>query len=67
VNPAWDYMNQVSHFIDGPRMYAADGVRRFNGNFTEYSHAFCIDTNDKPTIKRLLEAFAVNQTLEVSQ
>lgn len=46
-------------FIDGDRLYHADGVFRFFGNFLTVSHVFNIDTNHKPTIellKRLIDA-----------
>jgi len=68
VNPDWDWSASpdVPHYIDGPRMYAADGVRRFSGNFENLSHAFCVDTNHEPTIKRLFEALQLNRKL-VSQ
>lgn len=62
-NPKWDRWNRESNeerYIDGPRLYACDGVVRFSGNFEHYAHAFGIDTNHKPTIKALMAAIAKN-------
>ncbi len=61
-NPDWTSADgdSVPHYIDGPRMYAADGVYRFHGNFEEYSYAFGIDTNHKPTIDALTAAMHAN-------
>jgi len=47
-------------FIDGPRMYECNGVYRFSGNFANLSHAFCIETNHKPTIDALVTAMQNN-------
>lgn len=59
------FINQATtpdqaEYIDGPRMYAADGVWRFAGNFEDYSHAFGIDTNHGPTIAALKAAMDAN-------
>lgn len=51
------------HYIDGPRLYAEDGVYRFFGNFLEVSHVFSIDTNHKPTIDALVAAIEANKEL----
>jgi hypothetical protein len=61
-NPEWNRWDnrQVEQFIDGPRMYAADGVVHFSGNFANFAHSFRIDTNHRPTIDALLEAIAKN-------
>lgn len=40
-------------WIDGQRMYEADGVVSFNGNFVEYSYGFSIYTNYNPLIELL--------------
>ena len=40
-------------WIDGPRLYEADGVISFNGNFIEYSHGYSIYTNYEPLIQIL--------------
>jgi hypothetical protein len=53
-------MNGQPKYIDGPRIYAADGVVRFFGNFKDLSHVFTIDTNHQPTIERLKEAIGAN-------
>jgi len=55
------------HYIDGPRMYRVDGVYSFSGNFLEYSHAFGIDTNHKPTIDLLVSLFEANFASEPYQ
>jgi len=62
-NPDWCMGSGKPHYIDGPRMYAVDGVFRFCGNFETVSHAFGIDTNHKPTIDALAAAFARNREL----
>lgn len=54
-------------YIDGPRMYRVDGVWRFSGNFAELSHAFCIDTNHRPTIEALRAAFTANKARDWSK
>ena len=60
-NPDWYFGSDAEKWIDGPRMYAEDGVFRFHGNFDELSHAFCIDTNHKPTIDALVSAIENNR------
>lgn len=47
-------------FIDGERLYQADGVVRFSGNFEHYSFAFGIDTNHDDTTHALIEAIRWN-------
>lgn len=59
-NPEWNWENNVPKYIDGPRLYACDGVVRFFGNFLAVSHVFNIDTNDKPTIDALIAAIDAN-------
>jgi hypothetical protein len=54
------------HWIDGPRLYEADGVYGFFGNFLEVSHVFNIDTNHKPTIDALISAIGANKELPAS-
>ena len=65
VNPAWTWGSgpDVPHYIDGDRMYAADGVVRFSGNFEAYSWSFCIETNHQPTIDAILKAIELNRSL----
>jgi hypothetical protein len=62
-NPDWNYFCDpaIPRYIAGPRMYEAEGVTRFNGNFEDYSHAFGIDTNDLETIRALKQAFIANR------
>lgn len=62
-NPEWRRGSDQPLYIDGPRMYAYDGVVRFSGNFETYSHSFNIDTNHKPTIDALVAAIEKNRTL----
>jgi hypothetical protein len=54
------------HWIDGPRLYACDGVYRFGGNFLNLSHGFSVDTNHKPTINALIAAIEANKNLPES-
>jgi hypothetical protein len=63
VNPEWGYQDLVPYFIDGPRLYACNGVVRFSGNFENYSYAFGVDTNHKPTIEALMLAVGKNASL----
>jgi hypothetical protein len=51
-------------WIDGPRLYACDGVHSYFGNFYTYSHGFNIDTNDPETIAQLNAAIRANQATE---
>lgn len=62
-NPAWHHGcdPSIERWIDGERMYAADGVVRFHGNFEKYAFAFGIDTNHKPTIDTLMAAIENNR------
>lgn len=62
-NPEWHYGSTAERYIDGPRMYAADGVVRFSGNFENVSNGFCIDTNHQPTINTLMAAIKSNDAL----
>lgn len=64
-NPGWTWANDVPRWIDGPRMYACEGVVRFVGNFLTYSHGFSIDTNDPDTIATLTRAIELNAHIEV--
>lgn len=61
-NPNWthDSKRGVPQFIDGPRLYAAECVVRFSGNFLTYSHVFTIDTNDQETIDELKHLIDAN-------
>lgn len=59
----WDKDSKEEQYIDGPRMYACDGVVRFSGNFERYAFAFGIDTNHKPTIEALLSAIRANESI----
>lgn len=52
-NPNWKWGAGEPRWVDGPRLYACDGVVRFTGNFLEISHGFRIDTNDPATICQL--------------
>lgn len=61
-NPNWTLGSSEPRWINGPRLYECNGVVRFFGNFSEYSHGFCIDTNDLETIDALSDAIAVNFT-----
>lgn len=65
-NPEWTWENRKPRWIDGPRMYACEGVVRFGGNFERYSHGFSIDTNDPDTIATLTRAIELNTSIEVS-
>ena len=60
INPKTGVQTGMGKWVDGPRIYACDGVVRFLGNFERYSHAFCIDTNHKPTIEALITAIRAN-------
>jgi len=62
VNPKWMPLasNTEPQWIDGKRLYEANGVCRYFGNFSDYSHVFNIDTNDKPTIDALDAAIKAN-------
>lgn len=65
VNPDWTWGSDektTPHWIDGPRLYACDGVVDFFGNFADYSHGFSIATNDKETIDTLISA--INRNIE---
>lgn len=62
TNPNWEYGSDAPQFIDGERLYSADGVRRYSGNFLSYSHAFSLDTNDAETIAALDAAIVDNIT-----
>ena len=55
-----DDWNTKPQFIDGERLYRADGVVRFSGNFEHYSFAFGIDTNDEETKAALIHAIRWN-------
>jgi hypothetical protein len=61
TNPEWTWGNDAPRWIDGPRLYACEGVVRFGGNFLTYSHGFSLDTNHAPTIAALREAIAGNR------
>lgn len=50
-----------SKWVDGDRMYEADGVYSFFGNFSNYSHVFNIHTNHRPTIRVFKEAVKANE------
>lgn len=62
ANPAWSYQSAggVARWLDGERLYRADGVVRFFGNFANLSHVFNIDTNHAPTIAALRELIDAN-------
>lgn len=61
-NPRWSYTYpNEPQFIDGPRIFKADGVYSFFGNFLNLSHGFGIYTNDPDTIQQLTAAIRMNQ------
>lgn len=61
-NPNWNYQHENEpQWIDGPRIFAADGVVSFFGNFLNLSHVFGIYTNDPDTIRGLMGAIRANQ------
>jgi hypothetical protein len=59
--------NRRGHYIDGERLYAADGVYHFSGNFYAYSHAFCVQTNHRPTIDLLCSLMDANVASDAYQ
>jgi len=52
------------HYIDGERLFRVEGVYTFFGNFLEYSYAFNIYTNHKPTIDLLVSLIEANMQRE---
>lgn len=61
-NPDWNYSSpdSVPRWIDGEPLYAVP-VTRYFGNFYDWSHVFCIDTNHVETIAALNAAIAANK------
>ena len=59
-NPAFRYDAKEPQYIAGPRLFKADGVVHFSGNFDKLSHVFSIYTNDPDTISRLTAAIKEN-------
>lgn len=64
-NPAWrpyaPNNGDNPEFLDGEPIHAeAPDARRFFGNFANYSHVFCIDTDEPEIIERLRAAIAAN-------
>ena len=47
-------------WVNGPRLFAVDGVRHYSGNFEDISHVFSLYTNDRDTIATLDAALAKN-------
>lgn len=60
INPEWRYESAEPHYIDGDRLFNAENVYCFSGNFDDYSHVFSIYTNDPETIEKLTSAIRKN-------
>lgn len=63
ANPKFNHGdgNSEPQWIDGQRIFEAEGVAYFHGNFYALSRVFSIYTNDAETIQKLTDAIRANQ------